>query len=89
VARSPIAPLIGQSQGAVTRSRKLTGFADVTDVLSVAEMMAGFMGHEVDLELNMQGVKAFWRLGPDNAKCVDVMRNSAEEIAALRSALGD
>ena len=52
-------------------------------------MMAGFMGHEVDLELNMQGVKAFWRLGPDNAKCVDVMRNSAEEIAALRSALGD
>jgi len=62
---------------------------DVTDVLSVAVMMSGFMGHETDLELNMQGVKAFWRLGLDNEKCVHVMRECSEEIAALRSALGD
>ena len=47
------------------------------------------MGHETDLELNMQGVKSFWRLGLDNAKCVHVMRDCAEEIAALRTALGD
>ena len=38
--------------------------ADVTDVLTVAVMAAGFMGHEVDFELNMQGVKAFRRLAP-------------------------
>jgi putative nucleotidyltransferase with HDIG domain len=62
---------------------------DVCDVLTVAVMMSAFMGHETDLELNMQGVKAFWRLGLDNAKCVHVMRDCAEEIAALRSALGD
>ena len=52
-------------------------------------MMAGFIGHEADLELNMQGVKAFWRLGLDNEKCVHVMRSCSEEIAALRTALGD
>jgi len=34
------------------------GSPDVTDVLTVAVMMSGFVGHETDLELNMQGVKA-------------------------------
>jgi HD-like signal output (HDOD) protein len=61
---------------------------DVGDVLTVAVMMAGFVGHEADLELNMQGVKAFWRLGLDNDKCVHVMRDCVEEISALRTALG-
>ncbi len=65
------------------------GHPDVTDILSVAVMMAGFMGHEADLELNMQGVKAFWRLGLNNDKCVEIMRGCAEEISALRTALGD
>jgi putative nucleotidyltransferase with HDIG domain len=68
---------------------RLADHSDVTDVLTVAVMMSGFMGHETDLELNMQGVKAFWRLGLDNAKCVHVIRDCSEEIAALRSALGD
>jgi putative nucleotidyltransferase with HDIG domain len=62
---------------------------DVTDVLTVAVMMSGFMGQETDLELNMQGVRAFWRLQLDNDKCVHVMRDCSEEIAALRTALGD
>jgi len=61
---------------------------DVTDVLTVAVMMVGFFGHEADLELNMQGVKSFWRLGLDNDKCVHVMRDCADEISALRTALG-
>ena len=47
---------------------------DVTDVLTVAVMMAGFFGHEIDFELNMQGVKSFCRLGLDNAKCAHMMR---------------
>jgi HPt (histidine-containing phosphotransfer) domain-containing protein len=68
---------------------RTVGYPDVTDVLTVAVMMAGFLGHEADLELNMQGVKAFWRLGLDNEKCVHVMRHCAEEISALRTALGD
>jgi HD-like signal output (HDOD) protein len=68
---------------------RTVGHPDVTDILSVAVMMAGFMGHEADLELNMQGVKAFWRLGLNNDKCVQIMRGCAEEISALRTALGD
>jgi putative nucleotidyltransferase with HDIG domain len=65
------------------------GHSDVTDVLTVAVMMSTFFGQEADLELNMQGVKAFWRLGLDNEKCVHVMRDCTDEINALRSALGD
>jgi len=65
------------------------GSPDVTDVLTVAVMMSGFVGHEADLELNMQGVKAFWRLGLDNEKCVHVLRECKDEIQALRTALGD
>lgn len=68
---------------------RTAGHADCTDVLTVAVMAAGFMGHEVDFELNMQGVKAFRRLGLDNAKCAHIMQNCGEEIAALRAALGD
>lgn len=68
---------------------RVAGAADVTDILTVAVMMSGFMGHETDLELNMQGIKAFWRLGLDNEKCVHVMRECTDEIAALRSALGN
>jgi len=68
---------------------RTVGHADIADVLTVAVMSAGFMGHEVDFELNMQGVKAFRRLGLDNAKCADIMQNCGEEISALRTALGD
>jgi HD-like signal output (HDOD) protein len=68
---------------------RMTGQADVADVLTVAVMAAGFMGQQVDFELNMQGVKAFSRLRLDNAKCEHIMQNCGEEIAALRTALGD
>ena len=65
------------------------GQADVADVLTVAAMSAGFVGQDVDFELNMQGVKAFSRLHLDNAKCADIVQNCGDEISALRSALGD
>jgi HD-like signal output (HDOD) protein len=68
---------------------RMVGQADVTDVLTVAVMAAGFMGHEVDFELNMQGVKAFRRLSLDNAKCAHIMQSCSDEISALRTALGD
>ena len=68
---------------------RTVGQADVADVLTVAVMAAGFMGHEVDFELNMQGVKAFRRLSLDNAKCAHIMQSCSDEISALRSALGD
>jgi putative nucleotidyltransferase with HDIG domain len=66
-----------------------SGQPDVTDVLTVAAMSAGFVGQDVDFELNMQGVKAFRRLGLDNAKFAHIMQGCSDEIAALRSALGD
>ena len=80
---------ISEAVGEHENIDRTAGHPDVTDVLTVAVMMSGFVGHEADLELNMQGVKAFWRLGLDNEKCVHVLRDSAEEIALLRTALGD
>jgi HD-like signal output (HDOD) protein len=68
---------------------RVVGYADVTDVLSVSVMMASFFGQDVDMELNMQGVRAFSRLELDNAKCKFIMSDCQEEIAALRMALGD
>jgi HD-like signal output (HDOD) protein len=65
------------------------GKADLTDVLTVSTMLAAFIGKEANLELNMQGVRAFSRLGLDNGKCTFIMEDCAEEISALRSALGD
>ncbi len=62
---------------------------DLTDVLTVATLLSAFIGKTADLELNMQGVRAFARLHLDNEKCFHIMDECAEEIAALRSALGD
>jgi HD-like signal output (HDOD) protein len=62
---------------------------DVTDVLTIATLLSTFLGKDIDLELNMQGVRAFTRMGLDNSKCVFIMEDCAEEIAALRRALGD
>lgn len=80
---------ISEAVGEHENIDRVSGQPDVTDVLTVAVMMSSFVGHEADLELNMQGVKAFWRLGLDNEKCVHVLRECAEEIALLRTALGD
>jgi HD-like signal output (HDOD) protein len=82
-------PHIAEAIGEHENIDRQVDHPDVTDVLTVAVMMSGFMGHETDLELNMQGVKAFWRLGLDNEKCVHVMRDCSDEITALRTALGD
>jgi HD-like signal output (HDOD) protein len=65
------------------------GPADLTDVLTVATILAAYLGKEANMELNMQGVSAFGRLALDNEKCIRVMQDCAEEIAALRTALGD
>jgi HD-like signal output (HDOD) protein len=80
-----IAEAVGEHENIDRRG----GNPDVTDVLTVATMMAAFFGQEADLELNMQGVRAFTRLGLDNAKCAQIMRDCVDEIAALRTALGD
>lgn len=81
-----IAEAVGEHED-VDRS---VGFADLTDVLTVAVIAASFFGQaDVDLELNMQGVRAFSRLGLDNTKFTQIMSECVEEISALRSALGE
>jgi len=69
---------------------RTVGFADLTDVLTVAVLASTYVGQaDADLELNMQGVRAFARLGMDNAKFAQIMTDCVEEISALRAALGD
>jgi HD-like signal output (HDOD) protein len=81
-----IADAVGEHED-VERS---AGYADLTDVLTVAVLAASYVGEvDADLELNMQGVRAFGRLGMDNQKFTQIMRECVEEISALRSALGE
>jgi HD-like signal output (HDOD) protein len=81
-----IADAVGEHED-IDRS---VGYADLTDVLTVAVLAASYVGEaDADLELNMQGVRAFARLGMDNEKFNQIMRECVEEISALRSALGE
>ena len=80
---------IAEAVGEHENIDRVAGSPDLTDVLTVATMMAAFVGQEADFELNMQGVRAFARLGFDNEKCSAIMRHCDDEIAALRTALGD
>lgn len=70
-------------------AREHDGPADLTDLVTVAVMMAAYADHAEDLELNMQGIKAFHALGLDGAKSQLVMKEMADEIDALRQALGN
>ncbi|MGD9843433.1 MAG: HDOD domain-containing protein [Steroidobacteraceae bacterium] len=81
-----IADAVGEHE-AVDRQ---AGYADLTDVLTVAVLAASFIGHEeVDIELNMQGVRAFSRMGLDNERFLQVMSDCNAEIVAMRAALGE
>jgi len=82
-------PQICEAIGEHEHFDRVVEAADLTDVLTVASLLATGIGKESNLELNMQGVSAFTRLGLDNEKCVRIMEECAEEIAALRKALGD
>ncbi len=69
--------------------REHKGASDLTDVLAVANLLATFREYPESLELNMQGVKACTRMHLDNKAAIEaVVRESADEVAALRSALG-
>jgi HD-like signal output (HDOD) protein len=64
------------------------GPADLADVLICANMMAAYFEQPADLELNMQGVSSFQRLGLDAATGARVLAECRGEIEALRQALG-
>ena len=59
-------------------------------MLTVAVLGSSYVEADTaDLELNMQGVRAFSRLGLDNQKFAQVVHDCVDEIKALRSALGE
>lgn len=64
------------------------GATDLTDVLTVANLLASFQEFPESLELNMQGVKACERMKLDRQSAERILSESAEEVTSLRNALG-
>ncbi|MFM1885584.1 MAG: hypothetical protein RL026_741 [Pseudomonadota bacterium] len=69
--------------------RQHIGPNDLGDVLTVANLMAAFVDHPGDIELNMQGVTAFRRMGLDQQDAERILADTAAEVASLRAALGE
>jgi len=64
------------------------GAADLTDVLTVAFLIVSYQAHPDTIELNMQGVNACKRMQLDQAAYEKLIRESADEVAAMQQALG-
>jgi len=69
-------------------SRVHDGAPDLTDVVSVAILMAPHAADIPALAASLHDLGAAKRLGLDEAKTLDVMRESAAEVTALSQALG-
>ena len=69
-------------------SRVHEGAPDLTDVVSVAILMAPHAADIPALAASLNDLGAAKRLGLDEAKTLDVMRESAAEVTALSQALG-
>ena len=65
------------------------GPADLRDIIAIASLMASYAGDLSGIELALHGLPASARLGLDEARTSLVMHESAAEVAALSSALGD
>ena len=68
--------------------RTHTGPTDLTDVLTVGNLLAAYRDHPESIELNMQGVAACSRMQLDRAAYDRLIKESAEEVAAIQAALG-
>jgi HD-like signal output (HDOD) protein len=68
--------------------RSHEGMTDLTDVLTVAELLVSYHKFPESLELNMQGVKACLRMNVDAQGWTRILEESANEMGQLRSALG-
>ena len=65
------------------------GEADLTDVLLIANLLVEFRQNPQCIELNLQGVTAATRMSLDTESYKRLLAESAEEIEALRIALGN
>jgi len=68
--------------------RSHTGPVDLTDVLTVGNLLAAFKEHPETLEINMHDVAACKRMSIDRATYEKLIDESESEIDALRQALG-
>jgi HD-like signal output (HDOD) protein len=68
--------------------REHSGPVDLTDVLTVGNLLAAFKEHPESLEINMHDVAACKRMNIDRATYEKLIDESESEIDALRQALG-
>jgi HD-like signal output (HDOD) protein len=68
--------------------REHDGPVDLTDVLTVGNLLAAFKEHPESLEINMHDVAACKRMNIDRASYEKLIDESEHEIDALRHALG-
>jgi HD-like signal output (HDOD) protein len=68
--------------------RENEGPVDLTDVLTVGNLLAAFKEHPETIELNMHDVSACKRMQIDRASYEKLIDESEHEIDALRAALG-
>jgi HD-like signal output (HDOD) protein len=68
--------------------REHSGPVDLTDVLTVGNLLAAFKEHPESLEINMHDVAACKRMNIDRASYEKLIDESETEIDALRQALG-
>ena len=68
--------------------RAHSGPVDLTDVLTVGNLLAAFKEHPESLEINMHDVAACKRMNIDRASYEKLIDESEHEIDALRQALG-
>jgi HD-like signal output (HDOD) protein len=68
--------------------RAHSGPVDLTDVLTVGNLLAAFKEHPDSLEINMHDVAACKRMNIDRASYEKLIDESEHEIDALRQALG-
>jgi HD-like signal output (HDOD) protein len=65
------------------------GVANLTDVLIIANLLVEFRQNPQSIELNLQGVTAASRMNLNTESYKHMLKESAEEIEALRIALGN
>jgi HD-like signal output (HDOD) protein len=68
--------------------RENTGPVDLTDVVTVGNLLAAFKDHPETIELNMHDVAACKRMNIDRASYEQLIDESEHEIETLRQALG-
>jgi HD-like signal output (HDOD) protein len=80
--------IVGAVRDSEDYAREPRGPASLTDVLMAANMIAVYAGQPEFLEARLHSVKAIAQLGLTRAICDHLTQESAQEIAALREALG-